>query len=143
MRRRSALRSEPISRAPLLRWLALGWLLFLCVVAVHQWKFWQDAPVQSDVLALLPQEEHDGLLRQANEKLAALGERRVVVLAGAPDAASARLAAQMVREVFRTQATSLEELRDGPDATSLIDALQPWRDRLITSPQRQQLSQAD
>lgn len=137
------MRSESVSRAPLLRWLALGWLLFLCVVAVHQWKFWQDAPVQSDVLALLPQEEHDELLRQANEKLAALGERRVVVLAGAPDAASARIAAQVLREVFREQATSLEELRDGPDAALLIDALQPWRDRLITSQQREQLSQAD
>lgn len=141
MRRCNVLRSEPPPpRSPLLRWLALGWLLFLCVVAVHQWRFWQNAPIQSDVLALLPQEEHDELLRLANAKLAALGERRVVVLVGAPDAASARRAAQVVREVFATQATSLAELHDAPDAKALIDALQPWRNRLLTPQQREELA---
>lgn len=130
------------SRLP--RYLAWLWLLCLGGVAVHQWQFWRSARLDANVLALLPQDEHDALLQAANARLASLGERRVVVLVGAADAVVARQAAQAAREQLLADA---EVLRAADDiATQLgpwVQALAPWRDRLLTAAQRDALAQAD
>ena len=41
------------------RWFALAWLLALVGVAWHQWGFWQSPRIDSDILALLPQDAGD------------------------------------------------------------------------------------
>ncbi len=120
------------------------WLGCLVVVAVHQWQFWRGARLDANVLALLPTEEQDALQHAAVERLSELGERRVVVLVGAPDAASARRAAAAAQQVLLTDASSLRGADERlPDPAALARALQPWRDRLLTSAQRNELATAD
>lgn len=138
--RSPALRSD--SRRP--RIAAFLWLCCLIAVGVHQWRFWHEARLDANVLALLPQMEQDGMLHAANARLAGLGERRVVVLVGAADAAMARRAADAARTELLRDAGVLRVVVDTPaDATVLVQALTPWRDRLLTTAQRRELAGMD
>ncbi|KFN47114.1 MMPL family transporter [Arenimonas metalli] len=78
------------------RWKALAWawLLAVAALAVHQADFWREARLDSDVMALLPGEIDDALLKAANARLAAGATQQVVVLVGAPDWAATRRAAE-------------------------------------------------
>lgn len=126
------------------RYAALIWLLCIVAVAVHQWHFWREARLDANVLALLPQAEHDELLQVANERLAGAGERSVVVLVGAADATRSRRLADAVRSVLLADR---EVLRAAPDVfgdvAALFAALRPWRDRLLTAAQREALLRPD
>ena len=118
--RSPALRSD--SRRP--RIAAFLWLCCLIAVGVHQWRFWHEARLDANVLALLPQMEQDGMLHAANARLAGLGERRVVVLVGAADAAMARRAADAARTELLRDAGVLRVVVDTPaDATVLVLSL--------------------
>ena len=84
------------------------------------------------------------MLHAANARLAGLGERRVVVLVGAADAAMARRAADAARTELLRDAGVLRVVVDTPaDATVLVQALTPWRDRLLTTAQRRELAGMD
>ncbi len=122
----------------------LLWLICLGLIAAHQWQFWREARLDANVLALLPQEEQDGLLHAANARLADLGERRVLVMVGAADVAAARRAATAAQDVLLRDARVLRAAVDAHvDAAALLDALAPWRDRLLTTGQRRELATAD
>ncbi len=125
-------------------WITLLFALTLCAVVVHQWQFWREARLDANVLALLPEAEQDPLLRAANARLAELGEHSVVVLVGAGDFTTAKRASQVARDVLLRD---VEVLVTAPaemsDATGLIEFLAPWRDRLLTSGQREALRHAD
>ena len=124
-------------------WLAIAWLLFVLVVGWHQWHFWQDTRqghrLDTDVLALLPQDEQRPEVAQATRRLADAAERRVVVMLGATSEADARRAA----DAWRNQLPATLGWRALPvDERALAEALdfyRPWRDRLLTAAQRDAL----
>ena len=119
---------------------ALVWLAVVCAVAVHQWRFWQQPALDTDVLALLPVDEHDPDVADATRRLADRAQRQVLVLIGATDWPRAQAAAAAWR-----QALPAGRLVPAPglDAGSLdraVDFYRPWRDRLLTPAQRADLS---
>ena len=59
-------------------------------MAAHQWTFWRAAHFDTDVMALLPQDEQAPEVGRATRQLADQVTRQVVVMIGAPDWAGAR-----------------------------------------------------
>jgi len=129
------------------RWLALLWLLVVATVAVHQWRFWQHPPIDSDILALLPRDADDRVLADATARIADAGARQIVVVLGAADAAQVKRAeAAFRRSLAEAPAARLPFApADNPaDWFSRAQAFYaPYRDRLLTPAQRAQLAETD
>lgn len=139
--------ADPLARLPQVsarpwRIAALLWLICVLAIAAHQWQFWRDGRLDTDVLALLPAAEQAPEVTRAGRLLADGISRQVVVLVGAPDWSSARRAAQLWRAAL---ARSQAPLAAGTDAIqggeALLQFYAPWRDRLLTPAQRRQLEQ--
>jgi predicted exporter len=127
------------------RWLALAWLLAVVAVGFHQWHFWQQSRIDSDVLALLPQDADDRVVADATRRIADASARQMVVLLGAetPEQAKAAEAA------FRSRLDALQQERKLPfeeseSAEDWFDKARefyaPYRDRVLTEEQRSRLS---
>lgn len=121
--------------------LALAWLLVVLLVIAHQWVFWHADRLDTDVLALLPQDEQSPELSRAARQLADSASRSIIVLVGAPDAAAATQAARRFDAVWLERDAALAsgaspQLAAGREAMA---ALLPWRDRLLTDAQRDHL----
>ncbi|WP_425605428.1 MMPL family transporter [Pseudoxanthomonas putridarboris] len=129
------------------RWLGAAWLLVVLAVAWHQWQFWQQPRVDSDVLALLPQEAGDPLLSDATRRIAEASARQIVVMLGAPSAEAAQRAQAAFREYLEAKQAGGEALLVEGDSPAdwfaqARDFYAPFRDRLLTPAQREQLAQA-
>lgn len=122
---------------------ALLWLVVVLGVGMHQWRFWQEGRLDTDVLALLPEDEQAPDVALATRQLADRASRRVVVLLGAPDWPAARAAAAAWRASVNAAHTPLKASVTSGESSpaALLDFYRPWRDRLLTSQQREQLPQ--
>jgi predicted exporter len=71
------------------------WLAVLVLLGCLNWHWWSLRPltIDSDLMALLPEEQVPATVRQAQERLVAAAERRVVVLVGGGDLPTAIRAA--------------------------------------------------
>jgi predicted exporter len=124
--------------------LALTWLLVVLAIALHQWHFWHQGRLDTDVLALLPEDEQAPEVAQATRVLAERASRQVVVMVGAHEWQQARRAAAAWRGALQQAGAPLQAL-PAPDAAGLsvaLDFYRPWRDRLLTPAQRQRLEGA-
>jgi predicted exporter len=121
------------------------WLALVAAVALHQFRFWQQGTFGTDVMALLPQDEQAPEVSRATRALADQMTRQVVVMIGAPDREDARRAAAAWEQALDAPAPGTPAvLRDSALASpaamrDAIDALAPWRDRLLTPAQRTRL----
>lgn len=128
-----------------MRWLAIAWLLVVVAVACHQWRFWQQSRLDSDVMALLPQDTDAPDVSDVVRRIADAGSRDVVVMLGADSAEHAKTA----REAYRRR------LQRGDAAAPLVEAAAfegwfdaaqafyaPYRDRLLLPAQRERLDAA-
>ena len=125
------------------RWLALAWLALLLALAVQQALQWrQQAPIDTDILALLPQDATDRLLSDVTRQIADANSRDVVVLLGGADSDA----------VLEAQAVFARAMASDADAALLQPAgaldgwfdearafYAPYRDRLLTPSQRERL----
>ncbi len=128
-------------------WLGLAWLLLLLALGAQQWKLWSaQSRIDTDILALLPRDAHDQLLSDVTRRIADASARQVVVLVGSRDGEAAQ----------RGQAAFAKALAADADGRLLQpsgsiegwfeqarDFYAPYRDRLLTPAQRDQLRQAD
>ncbi|MBD9481224.1 MMPL family transporter [Pseudoxanthomonas sp. PXM02] len=142
----SATPDEPERRLRGWRWLALAWLLVLAGVAWHQWGFWQSPRIDSDILALLPQEAGDPAVDDATRRIAGNSSRDVVVMLGAEDADAvlrARDAFEGAIQASAQQGVDLLVAERSPEDwfSQAREVLAPHRDRLLTPAQRQHLEQ--
>lgn len=115
---------------------ALLWLLAVCGVAAHQWQFWQQGRFQSDVMALLPVDEQEPAVALAVRQLAEAATREVVVMLGTPDWTQTRQAVARWRDALRDAPLSERPAPDAAQMSQALDFYLPWRDRLLTSAQR-------
>lgn len=125
------------------RWLTLVWLLVLVAVACHQWRFWHAPRIDSDVLALLPQEAGDQTVADATRRIAENSSRDIVVMLGAADAPSALKARQAFVAALAQPAGRAMLAAEGSPEDWFAQAravLAPHRDRLLTPGQRQTLA---
>ncbi|OJT18130.1 hypothetical protein BO221_42340 [Archangium sp. Cb G35] len=123
--------------------LAIVWALLVLAVGVHQVRFWRSARLETDILALLPEDEQAPEVGAATRKLADESGRQLVLLVGAPDWESAQRAAEAATEALSKAGAPLEPAR--VDATALdaaVEFYRPYRDRLLTPAQRAWLARA-
>lgn len=122
---------------------ALVWLLLVLAVAGHQWRFWQQDRIDTDVLALLPLNEQAPDVAQATQQLSEQLSRQVVVLLGTSQWADSLQAAQRFRASLAAQPAPLREepLARQTAMQSALDFYQPWRQSLLTPQQRERLQQ--
>ncbi len=117
--------------------LTFFWTLAFAALVAHQVYLWTGGlQVETDLLRLLPQGERDEVAEGALRALADSASRQVVVLVGGPDAATeaARFEAAVDASVLAPV-----PLPASPE-DSLLEALLPHRDRLLTAGQRSQLA---
>lgn len=147
------------------RWLAIVWLLVLVGLGVQQWQLWKSAPrIDTDILALLPQDAHDKLLSDVTRRIADANARQIVVLLGSTDAARTKAAEAAFRATITPPATEVQRgaaplagapdgsagqspaLRESGSIEGWFDQARafyaPYRDRLLTSAQRERLQTA-
>ena len=120
---------------------AVLWLLVVLAVGVHQWHFWRGPALHTDVLALLPENEHAPEVTLATRQLADRVSRQVVVMLGAPDWAAAQAATSAWRASLRTLTAPLQPatVLDAGALGRALDFYRPYRDRLLTPAQREHL----
>lgn len=122
------------------RWLAGGWLLLVALLALHQFSFWRAPRLDTDLLALLPQDERSPELARATQQLSEQAARQVVVLLGAADWPSAQAAADRYLASLDAEQAPLALQRMDADAQAAMLAFyRPYRDRLLTPAQRARL----
>ena len=126
------------------RWLAYAWLVLVVAIVGHNLWLWTGGRLQldTDVLAMLPQDERDATVRNVTRKLTDAASRRIVVLVGGTDWTTARRGADAYEKTL-SAAGALVNTRyrvDETMATQLVEFFQPWRGQLLTSQQRQLLA---
>ncbi|RZI86073.1 MAG: hypothetical protein EOP38_02610 [Rubrivivax sp.] len=131
------------ARTTLPNWLAMAWLLVVLAIGAHQWHFWHAPKLDTDVFALLPQDEQAPVAQRAMRQLGEQGERRVVVMVGGPDWASAQAAAARFDQALIAAHAGLRHAPDAGMAAQAVDFYRPWRDALLTDEQRGQLQKTD
>lgn len=117
---------------------AAVWLLAVLAMAAYQLHFWRQDRLDTDLLALLPVEEHSPPLAAATSALASQSTDRVVVLLGAPSWPQARSAAA----AFDAALEGAPLRRDAGvpvEREALLSFYRPFRDRLLTPDQRARL----
>ncbi|MDR0771485.1 MAG: hypothetical protein LBE75_09905 [Burkholderiales bacterium] len=123
--------------------LAWGWLGVLALLAaallVHvlPWR----GKIDTDLLALLPVDERSPHAEAALKTLAQQGERQLVLLLAAPDAATAQRAAQQVRQTLREAPLTL--LPPPANVETLLGLYFPYRAGFVTDQDRRWLDDAD
>ena len=131
------------TRPVLYRWLAALWAALMLLIAWDQVQFWKSSRLDTDVLALLPPDEHQPIVNAVARKLTDENGRQIVVLVGAPDWGQARAAATR----FRTEmARHTDVLAPSSVNAASLDAAMafyvPARAGLLTPAQRDLLGQA-
>ncbi|WP_411852577.1 MMPL family transporter [Stenotrophomonas sp. LGBM10] len=126
------------------RWLAIAWLLVLVGLGVQQWQLWKSAPrIDTDILALLPQDAHDRLLSDVTRRIADANARQIVVLLGSTDATRTKAAEAAFRRTLDDSAEGKALLRESGSIEGWFEQARafyaPYRDRLLTTGQRQRL----
>ncbi len=136
--------TEPAAPSPRARQLALAWLLLVLAALAHNAWLWTGSRLQldTDVLAMLPQDERDPAVHNATRQLADAAARRVVVLVGGGDWPTARRAADTYAAVLDKSGLPLALRYQVDEATAgaLMDFFLPHRGQLLTAQQRQMLS---
>lgn len=132
------------SAPPRRHWLAWAWALLVLGCAAHlvlvgsrgEW------PVDTDVMALLPQDTRHPAAEQALARLSDAASRRVVVVLAARDFAHVRTAASEIQALLAGSDSPLQPAAGNASASrELIEFYAPWRDRLLARSDRERLAQ--
>ncbi len=117
--------------------LTFAWTLIFAALVAHQIYLWSGGlQVESDLLELLPRSERDELAESALRNLAASASKQVVVLVTGDDAPAE---AKKFEAALKTEQLKPIPLPDSA-GLQLLDALLPYRDRLLTKAQRERLA---
>lgn len=142
----SSVHSAPATAGWWWRCAAMVWLVVVLGVAAHQWCFWQQDGVDTDVLALLPLNEQAPDVAAATQQLATQLSRQLVVVLGTAQWQDTREAAQVFRAAMAQSAALPLREEAMAQQTAMSAALafyQPWREGLLTPAQRVQLASAE
>ena len=109
-----------MTQLKLLAWL---WTLVVCLLVLHNSYLWlhQRIAPETDILALLPLQERDPVLKQAFTQMVDTGQQRLMVLVGADDWTQARVAA----DAYRSELSSYNDLLQ-LEQRAALDSQQDW-----------------
>ncbi len=123
--------------------LAAVWAVLMLLLAWHQVHFWRNPRFDNDILALLSGSGHDRAALQIGQQISDAGSRQVFVLVGAGTPEQALRAAQS----YRDEIARNSYLRETNRLERWFDDAQrfymPYRNRMLTDVQRENLQQAD
>jgi predicted exporter len=125
------------------RLLALGWLALLLVAAGYLTvRTFDGLDLRTDLLALLPKEEQDPALSQANDRIMQKLAGRVILLVGSQDRARARRAASEIEDALvSTKLIALDGLGTGSADPAALGAFYfRYRGGLLSEPDRRLLT---
>lgn len=124
------------------RRLAGVWLcIVLCIVGYDLW-LWRGDHLQldTDILAMLPQNERDPTVQNATRQLADTAARRIVTLVGGPDWPSARQAGDAYAQSLGADSRVAIRYRvDDAAAEQWLQFFTPYQGQLLSSEQRRLL----
>jgi predicted exporter len=132
-------------RSTLWRTLALGWVVVVIAIAIHQLVFWRSAQLDSDVMAMLPAGERAAAADRVLRQLSDGASREIAVLVGAPEWNAARAAAARFARAAAKHAEWLEPVPFAQrfDLDGALAFYRPYRQGLLTDAQRDLLRAAD
>lgn len=111
----------------------------MAAVMVGVVLFLRAPELDTDVLALLPDDQHDIRITQALGPALTESTADVLLLLRSADTMAAREAAATVRDVLQEHASSLHEVDTAVPEPAAIEALLPWRRGLLADAQRAEL----
>jgi len=125
------------------RALACVWLVLVLAACAHLGWLWQvERPrPDSDVMALLPQDDRDPIAEAAFARMASSAERRVVVMIGARDEVATRKAVDAWLSGLEGVPASVRHRVSGGDLAAWRAFLAPYRGGLISEAGRSLLAQ--
>jgi predicted exporter len=137
--------SEALGPSRALRIAATLWLVVVACVIAYDVTLWLTGGIEidTDILAMLPQDERNLDVTNATRQLADSGARRVVVLVGAKDWTSTKIAADAYALTLKRQAPelSISYHVDQQQTDQWLGFYTPYRDRLLTPAARFGLTQ--
>ncbi len=132
-----------------IRLLAIVWLVIVAALVAHNLWLWSGShlKLETDVLAMLPQDEREPAVNQATRHLTEAASRRIVVLVGGHDEAAALRAGDAyeasIKSSVERDAKAAIGLRYRVSESTLdewLDFFTPYRRSLLTREQRQMLA---
>lgn len=117
--------------------------MVVVAVAIQQWQFWHAARLDTDVLALLPENERAPELAAATRFMVKASERTIVVLVAASDWQVSQQLAVMARTELLKKLPRLRAVDARLDIDKVMAFYQPWNSVLLTADQRAWLQHAD
>jgi predicted exporter len=126
------------------RWLAILWLLLVSLAGGYlAWRVHQGLALRTDLTALLPREEQNPTLAQANDKVVRALSQKMVLLVGDNDRDRARAAAaELTRRLDRSGLVELSTTGFDKDRLKAMGALYfPYRRGLLAEGDRRALQE--
>lgn len=122
-------------------WLAKIWLVVVLALAGHQAYLWSGhLRLDTDILAMLPQDERNPAVQNATRQLADAAARRVVVLIGARDWDNAKQAGDRYARSLADSKLPLSLRYQMGDAGDWLSFFSPYRNQLLSPAQREHLT---
>lgn len=123
---------------------AVLWLVVVLLVGWHQWTFWQSSNINTDVLALLPNNQEAPEVDAATQKLVGGLSRQILLVIGGAEWNEVQQASAWAKRHLQQSTAYLHEqsLADSQSMQSAVAFYAPWRDRLLTKAQQQELEQS-
>lgn len=122
-------------------WLAALWLLAVATTGAYlAWRIADGLTFRTDLLALLPREEQDPVLQQANELVSKALARRLLVLIGHADRERARSAAQSLSDALVRTGVVEPAGADADQMKRMGELYFPHRSGLLSDADRQLLA---
>lgn len=122
--------------------MATTWSVLVLALCFHQVQFWKSNNLDSDVMALLPNTQHDVLVTRANENMAKAATGDIVILIGSKDSEiSKQAASHFDARIKKTTGLLRAQVTSEQDTQEALDFYARYRDRLLTSQQKQTLEQ--
>ncbi|MCV2368079.1 MMPL family transporter [Roseateles oligotrophus] len=118
------------------------WLVWVLLVGGHNLWLWtvSGRALDTDILAMLPRDEQQPVVVEATRRLADAGARRVVVLVGGGDWASAQRGGDAFAQEFSGLDVNLRYRVDDGAAQQYLELFAPAREGLLTAAGRLALS---
>ena len=122
---------------------AITWLVLVLALGFHQVQFWRANNLDSDVMALLPNTQHDALETIANDNIAKAATGDVVILLGSPDSEISKSAAIIFdAQIKKSPGLLRAQAMSEQDTQAALDFYARYRDRLLTTQQKHTLEQS-
>ncbi|MBF0460370.1 MAG: hypothetical protein HQL87_03150 [Magnetococcales bacterium] len=118
------------------------WLWLLLLVGIWGyagWHWWNGFPVETDLSSLLPTEEQDPWRKIAKDAVLKEISSRITLLVGHEDGASARAAAQRLRQALEQTGMIVPDLPAPETAKELASLYFPHRNSLLSDADRRAL----